>query len=102
MENIESRMEKTMDYTELVVWKKAHEFVLYVYQITKNFPRNEFYGLTLQFRRAAVSIAANIAEGYGKISKAEKLRFLNIAQGSLKECSYYLILSKDPRYIIEQ
>jgi len=102
MENIESRMEKTRDYTELVVWKKAHEFVLYVYQITKNFPRNEFYGLTLQFRRAAVSIAANIAEGYGKISKAEKLRFLNIAQGSLKECSYYLILSKDPRYIIEQ
>ena len=99
MENIESRMEKTMDYTELVVWKKAHEFVLYVYQITKNFPRNEFYGLTLQFRRAAVSIAANIAEGYGKTSKAEKLRFLNIAQGSLKERSYYLILSKDLRYI---
>ena len=99
MENIESRMEKTRDYTELVVWKKAHEFVLCVYQVTKNFPREEFYGLTLQFRRAAVSIAANIAEGYGKTSKAEKLRFLNIAQGSLKECSYYLILSKDLKYI---
>jgi len=95
-------MEKTRDYNELVVWKKAHEFVLYVYQVTKNFPRDEFYGLKLQFRRAAVSIAANIAEGYGKTSKAEKLRFLNIAQGSLKECSYYIVLSKDLRYIIEQ
>lgn len=92
-------MEKTRDYTELVVWKKTHEFVLSIYQQTKDFPKEELYGLTSQFRRAAVSIAANLAEGYGKTSKAEKLRFFNIAQGSLKECSYYLILSKDLNYI---
>jgi four helix bundle protein len=55
--------------------------------------------LTSQFRRASVSIAANLAEGYGKNSKADKLRFFNISQGSLKECSYYLILSKDLKYI---
>ena len=92
-------MEKTRDYTELVVWKKAHEFVLSIYGQTKDFPKEELYGLTSQFRRAAVSIAANLAEGYGKTSKAEKLRFFNIAQGSLKECSYYLILSNDLNYI---
>ncbi len=57
------------------------------------------YGLTSQFRRAAVSVAANIAEGYGKRSKPDKLRFFNISQGSIDECQYYVILSKDLEYI---
>ncbi|WP_416212204.1 four helix bundle protein [Nostoc sp. DedSLP03] len=69
-----------------------------VYQFTGQFPKSEIYGLTSQFRRAAISIAANIAEGFKKKGAADKVRFLNIAQGSLEECRYYLILSKDLDY----
>jgi len=82
-------------FTDLVVWQKAHAFVLAAYRVTESFPRSELYGLTSQFRRAAVSIAANIAEGFKKRSPSDKARFLNIAQGSLEECQYYLILAKD-------
>ena len=82
-------------FEDLVVWQKAHQFVLHVYRLTKSFPREEAYGLTSQFRRAAVSIAANIAEGFRKRGSADKLRFLNIGQGSAEECRYYLILAKD-------
>ena len=96
---MEDRMEKSQNFTDLIVWQKAHEFVLEVYKITKEFPKDELYGLTSQFRRAAVSIPANLAEGYGKTSKADKLRFFNISQGSLKECSYYLLLVSDLNYI---
>jgi four helix bundle protein len=96
---MEDRMEKSQNFTDLIVWQKAHEFVLEVYKITKEFPKDELYGLISQFRRAAVSIPANLAEGYGKTSKADKLRFFNISQGSLKECSYYLILVSDLNYI---
>jgi four helix bundle protein len=84
-----------------MAWQKAHAFVLSVYRITKHFPDDERYGLTSQFRRAAISIEANIAEGYKKLSKADKLRFLNIAQGSLEECRDYIILSRDLSYINE-
>jgi len=80
------------------VWQKAHLFVLAVYRLTQNFPREEIYGLSSQFRRAAVSIAANIAEGFKKRGKADKLRFLNIAQGSLEESRYYLMLTRDLAY----
>ena len=86
-------------FKDLDSWKKAHEFVNAVYQVTKLFPEEERYGLTSQFRRAAVSIAANICEGYRKISRADKLRFMNIAQGSLEECRYYIILAYDIEYI---
>jgi four helix bundle protein len=82
-------------FQDLIVWKKAHEFVLMVYKYTTDFPKMEIYGLTSQFRRAAVSIPANIAEGFKKKGRADKARFLNIAQGSLEECRYCLILSKD-------
>ncbi len=94
-------MEKTTSYKQLFVWQKAHVFVLDVYQVSQKFPSSEVYGLTSQFRRAAVSIAANIAEGYKKKGTADKLRFYNIAQGSLNECDYYLILAKDLNYITE-
>ena len=73
-------------FKDLECWQQAHEFVKTVYAVTKQFPEDELYGLTSQFRRAAVSIAANICEGYRKLSRADKLRFLNIAQGSLEEC----------------
>lgn len=92
----------TKSYKELIVWQKAHSFVLKVYSFSESFPKSEFYGLTSQFRRAAVSIAANIAEGYVKKSPADKVRFFNISLGSLEECSYYIILSKDLNYITEE
>ena len=85
-------------FEDLIVWQKAHQFVLEVYKLTEKFPKTEIYGLTSQFRRAAISIPANTAEGFKKKGKADKARFLNIAQGSLEECRYYLILSKDLGY----
>ncbi|HXZ36951.1 MAG TPA: four helix bundle protein [Thermodesulfobacteriota bacterium] len=85
-------------FQDLIVWQKAHLLVLSVYRLGENFPRREIYGLTLQLRRAAISIAANIAEGFKKKTKLEKLRFMNIAQGSTEECRYYLILAKDLGY----
>lgn len=91
-------MEKTTSFEELLVWQKAHEFVLLVYRTTESFPKHELFGLTSQFRRAAVSIAANIAEGYKKKDHKNKLNFLNIAHSSLEECRYYIILSKDLKY----
>ena len=86
-------------FKDLECWQQAHEFVKEVYAVTKHFPEDERYGLTSQFRRAAVSIAANICEGYRKISQADKLRFMNIAQGSLEECRYYIILALDVNYM---
>lgn len=85
-------------FKDLLVWKKAHKFVLLIYAYTAEFPENELYGLISQLRRAAVSIPANIAEGFKKRSKKEKARYMNIAQGSLEECRYYLILSHDLNY----
>jgi len=85
-------------FEQLIVWQKAHQFVLGIYHFTENFPRHETYGLASQLRRAAVSIPANIAEGFKKRGRADKARFLNIAQGSLEECRYYLILAKDLNY----
>ena len=89
---------RSTTFKELLVWQKAHLFVLAVYRFSRTFPREELYGLSCQFRRAAVSIAANIAEGFKKRGKADKLRFFNIAQGSLEECRYYCILAKDLEY----
>ena len=86
------------NFQDLIVWQKAHQFVLSVYRLSKQFPREEIYGLTSQFRRAAISVAANIAEGFKKRGRADKVRFLNIAEGSLEECRYYLILIADLKY----
>ncbi|MDD5877299.1 MAG: four helix bundle protein [Prevotella sp.] len=86
-------------FKDLIVWQKAHALVLLVYKLSGKFPHIERFGLCSQFQRAAVSIPANIAEGYKKLSKADKLRFINISQGSLEECRYYVILSKDLAYI---
>jgi four helix bundle protein len=85
-------------FTDLLVWEKAHNFVISVYRMSKDFPKTEIYGLTSQIRRAAVSIPANIAEGFGRNSVKEKIRYLEISKGSLEECRYYLILSKDIGY----
>jgi four helix bundle protein len=85
-------------FQDLIVWQKAHAFVLNTYGWSEAFPKREIYGLTSQLRRAAVSIAANIAEGFKKRGPKDKLRFLNIAQGSLEETRYYLILAEDLGY----
>lgn len=89
----------TQSFENILAWQKAHAFVVLVYNTTKEFPTQERLGLCSQFQRAAVSIAANIAEGYKKLSRADKLRFLNISQGSLEECRYYCILSRDLGYV---
>ena len=85
-------------FLDPIVWQKAHQFVLSTYLFTEAFPKHELFGLSSQFRRAAVSIPANIAEGFNKKGRADKGRFMNIAQGSLEECRYYLILSGDLGY----
>jgi four helix bundle protein len=91
-------MQPARTFEDLIVWQKAHQFVLEVYQLTADFPKSEIYGLTSQFRRASVSIPANIAEGFKKKGDLDKVRFMNIAQASLEECRYYLILTQDLGY----
>lgn len=85
-------------FKELIVWQKAHQLVLEIYRFTRAFPSDEKFGLTSQIRRAAVSVPANIAEGFPKRGVSDKTRFFNIAQGSLEEVHYYLILAKDLGY----
>ena len=85
-------------FRDLVVWQKAHRWVLSVYTLTAKFPKQEIYGLTAQMRRAAVSVPANISEGFRRRGKADKARFFNIAEGSLEESRYYLILAQDLGY----
>ena len=91
-------MLKARSFQDLEMWQLAHAWVLQVYKLTECFPKHELFGLTSQLRRAAVSVPANIAEGFRKRSAAEKARFYNISQGSLEECRYYLILAGDLGY----
>jgi four helix bundle protein len=91
-------MEKARRFQDLKVWQKSHQFVLEIYKLTRSFPDYELFGLTSQMRRAAVSIPANIAEGFKRRGKADKVRFFNISQGSLEETRYYLILASDLVY----
>jgi four helix bundle protein len=87
------------NYKDLKVWEKAHQFTLGVYRVSKSFPKEEIYGLTSQLRRAASSIAANIAEGCGKNTKNDFANFLNISLGSSNEAEYFVLLAKDLNYI---
>ena len=84
-----------MPYERLTAWQAAHELALLVYGVTDGFPINERYGLTSQLRRAAFSVAANIAEGVAKRGNGEFRRFLDISVGSLSEVSYALLLAKE-------
>lgn len=92
----------TTRFDDIIAWQKARIFIKHVYTITRKFPDDEKFGFISQFRRAAVSIAANIAEGYKRLGKDDKLRFLNYSQGSLEECRCYIILSVDIGYISEE
>ncbi|MBI5196200.1 MAG: four helix bundle protein [Nitrospirae bacterium] len=89
-------------YQELEVWKKAIELVTEIYKITKTFPNEEIYALTNQIRRAAISIPANIAEGWGRNMTKEYIQFLRIARGSLLELETHLIVSKNLQYLNSQ
>ena len=89
---------KAKTFEDLVVWQKSHNLVLKIYRLTQSFPRNELFGLVSQMRRSAVSVPANIAEGFRRKGKADKLRFFNISQASLEETRYYLILTNDLEY----
>jgi four helix bundle protein len=89
-------------FTDLVVWQRSHQLVLTVYGLTKSFPKEELYGVTSQFRRAAVSVPANIAEGSKRKQPQDYARFLNIAESSLVEAEYYVFLSRDLEYFDPQ
>lgn len=93
-------MERTLAkrFQDLLVWQKAHQLVLSVYNYSDYFPQKEVYGLTQQFRRAAISIATNIAGGCQLKSAGERIRLMKEAQGALEECRYYLVLAKDLGY----
>jgi four helix bundle protein len=83
------------NYRDLQVWNKAHHLTLELYRISRQFPREEVYGITGQLRRAAVSIGANLAEGCGRRTSSELARFVRIAMGSASELDYHLLLSRD-------
>jgi len=89
------------DFRDLHVWRKAHVLVLNAYKITNRFPKQEMFGITSQIRRAAVSIAANIAEGCGKRGNGEFQRFLGIAAGSASELEYHFLLAHDLNFIAD-
>ena len=91
--------QKIQQFTDLIVWQKAHGVVLSVYQLTKKFPAEEVFGLSAQLRRAAVSITSNIAEGFGRMSAKEKVHFYLFAYGSLLEIINQLIIAKDLKYL---
>ncbi len=81
------------------VWERAHKLTIAIYLLTKNFPKDELYGLTSQLRRSCSSIPTNIAEGCGKASQSELKRFLQIAMGSSSELDYLLMLAHELSYI---
>ena len=87
--------EPAKNFEELVVWQKSHALTLKVYRLTAGFPKEELYGLVSQMRRAAVSVPANIAEGFKRRGRPDKARLMNVAQGSLEELRYYFILAND-------
>ena len=95
---VELKRPRARSFTDVMVWQRAHSWVLDIYRLTEAFPRHELFGLTSQLRRAAVSIPANFAEGFGKRGVPDKARLFNIAQGSIEECRYYLILAQDLGY----
>jgi four helix bundle protein len=83
------------DFQQLAVWERAHRLVLDVYRLTAGFPKHELYGLTSQMRRCSASIAANIAEGSGRLGNGDLSRFLSTARGSAAELECFLLLSRD-------
>lgn len=90
------------DYKNLDLYETAHRLILQVYKVTKKFPKDELFGMVSQMRRAAVSVLANLVEGYGRKNIKEKIQFYHISVGSLNELEYYINLSRDLDYISEK
>lgn len=91
--------EKIRVFTDLIAWKEAHRLVLMIYKITRQFPKDELFGLTAQLRRAVVSISSNVAEGFSRISYAEKIHFYSIALGSVTEVQNQMLVARDIEYV---
>lgn len=92
-------MDKIKSFTDLIAWKESHKLVLMIYKTTKNFPKDELFGLTDQIKRASVSISSNIAEGFSRRSNLEKKQFYYLSLGSLTEVQNQLLIAKDVGYI---
>lgn len=88
-------------FTNLNAWKEGHKLVLSIYEMTRNFPNSELFGLASQIRRAAISITSNISEGFSRRNRKEKIQFYHIALGSLTELQNQLIIARDVKYIIQ-
>ena len=95
-------MSTIVSFKDLIVWQKSHYFVLNIYSISSKFPKEEMFALTSQIRRAAVSVPANIAEGFKKKTLPNKLNYISHSEGSLEEVNYYLILARDLNYIKDE
>lgn len=87
------------NFRDLIVWRKAHELVLFTYRVSKMYPKEERFSLTSQTRRAALSVATNIVEGFKKRSKKDSINFYNISEGSLEELKYEFLVAKDLGYL---
>lgn len=97
-----NQINKIKSFTDLNTWKEAHKLILFIYKITKNFPKEEQFGLTNQIRRAVVSVTSNIAEGFSRNSYKEKSQFYSMALGSLTEVQNQLVISRDLGYISKE
>jgi four helix bundle protein len=93
---------KIKSFTDLIVWQEGHRLVLQVYKVTKNFPKEEQFGLTNQLRRAVVSITSNIAEGFSRNSYKEKVQFYTMALGSVTEVQNQLLIARDIEYFVNK
>jgi four helix bundle protein len=99
---MENKKPTIQSFTDLITWKEAHKLVLMIYKITKSFPKEEIYSLMDQMKRCSVSISSNIAEGFSRKSKKEKIQFYHISRGSVTELQNQLLIAKDVDYISKE
>lgn len=90
---------KITDFKDLIAWQKAHQLAVGIYKLTESFPKSEQFGLTNQIRRAVVSVASNIAEGFGRRTKADRIHFYDMARASLHEVQAQLLIARDVTYM---
>lgn len=92
-------MQKIESFTDLIAWKEAHALALLIYKLTENFPKKELFSLIDQMRRSSISISSNIAEGFSRQTKKEKIQFYYTSLGSLTELQNQLLIAKDIKYL---